>query len=61
MRKKGTEGSEEPKEPDLNLLASYSSYRRSRSIGNINDPWKEVSEEGVEHICASIDFDQSVF
>ncbi|XP_009335251.2 protein LATE ELONGATED HYPOCOTYL [Pyrus x bretschneideri] len=46
---KGTEEPEEPKEPkelDLNLLASDSNYRRSRSISNMNDPWKEVSEEG---------------
>lgn len=47
---KGTEEPEEPKEPkelDLNLLASDSNYRRSRSISNVNDPWKEVSEEVV--------------
>lgn len=49
---KGTEEPEpeepkEPKELDLNLLASDSNYRRSRSISNINDPWKEVSEEVV--------------
>lgn len=43
---KQEKGKEELKEPDLNHPASDSTYRRSRSIINISDPWKEVSEEG---------------
>nr|AII99804.1 late elongated hypocotyl a [Dimocarpus longan]AII99805.1 late elongated hypocotyl b [Dimocarpus longan] len=37
---------EEPKEVDANHPASEPSNRRSRSNTNINDSWKEVSEEG---------------
>ncbi|RDX87790.1 Protein LHY, partial [Mucuna pruriens] len=37
---------EEPKTPDANLLATEPSNRRSRSIINLTDSWKEVSEEG---------------
>ncbi|BFG22308.1 hypothetical protein CerSpe_085820 [Prunus speciosa] len=43
---KQEKGEEELKEPDLNHPPSDSTYRRSRSIINISDPWKEVSEEG---------------
>ncbi|KAM5555806.1 protein LATE ELONGATED HYPOCOTYL [Rosa sericea] len=51
---KQEKGEEELKEPDINP-ASESSYRRTRSISNMsdswkerhmNDSWKEVSEEG---------------
>ncbi|KAK7349365.1 hypothetical protein VNO77_06680 [Canavalia gladiata] len=37
---------EEPETPDANHLAIESSNRRSRSISNLTDSWKEVSEEG---------------
>ncbi|TKY61184.1 LHY protein [Spatholobus suberectus] len=37
---------EEPKTPDANLLATDPSNRRSRSISNLTDSWKEVSEGG---------------
>ncbi|XP_057979759.1 protein LATE ELONGATED HYPOCOTYL-like isoform X2 [Malania oleifera] len=37
---------DELKEPDANHPATESSNRRTRSASNINDSWKEVSEEG---------------
>ncbi|KAG5044533.1 hypothetical protein AAZX31_03G240600 [Glycine max] len=37
---------EEPKTPDANVLDTELSNRRSRSISNLTDSWKEVSEEG---------------
>ncbi|KAG5084578.1 hypothetical protein JHK84_054616 [Glycine max] len=37
---------EEPKTPDANILDTELSNRRSRSINNLTDSWKEVSEEG---------------
>ncbi|BAT80373.1 Protein LHY-like protein [Vigna angularis] len=37
---------EEPNKPDTNLLGSEPNNRRSRSISNLTDSWKEVSEEG---------------
>ena len=36
---------EEPKTPDANVLDTELSNRRSRSISNLTDSWKEVSEE----------------
>ena len=36
---------EEPKTPDANILDTELSNRRSRSINNLTDSWKEVSEE----------------
>ncbi|CAL0318005.1 unnamed protein product [Lupinus luteus] len=42
---KGNEQPEAP-EPDANHLITESSNHRSRSIVNLTDPWKEVSEEG---------------
>lgn len=56
---KQEKGEEELKQPDLNP-ASESSYRRTRSITNMsdswkdkhmNDSWKEVSEEVFKRIC----------
>ncbi|KAJ1390619.1 late elongated hypocotyl and circadian clock associated-1-like [Sesbania bispinosa] len=43
---KDGKGKEEPETPDANHLATESSNRRSRSISNLTDSWKEVSEEG---------------
>ncbi|OIW02364.1 hypothetical protein TanjilG_08511 [Lupinus angustifolius] len=45
---KNGKGNEQPvaPEPDANHLITESSNRRSRSIVNLIDPWKEVSEEG---------------
>ncbi|XP_020211113.1 protein LHY isoform X1 [Cajanus cajan] len=37
---------EEPKTLEENLLATETNNRRSRSISNLTDSWKEVSEEG---------------
>ncbi|KAF1890183.1 hypothetical protein Lal_00025516 [Lupinus albus] len=42
---KGNEQPEAP-EPDPNHLITESSNRRIRSVVNLTDPWKEVSEEG---------------
>ncbi|KAK7275457.1 hypothetical protein RIF29_16574 [Crotalaria pallida] len=45
---KDEKGKEEPEapEPDANHLTMEFSNRRSRSVFNLTDPWKEVSEEG---------------
>ncbi|KAJ1408350.1 late elongated hypocotyl and circadian clock associated-1-like [Sesbania bispinosa] len=43
---KDGKGKEEPETPDANHLATESSNRRSRSVSNLTDSWKEVSEEG---------------
>ncbi|KAL2345965.1 hypothetical protein Fmac_007250 [Flemingia macrophylla] len=37
---------EEPKSPEDNLLATETNNRRSRSVSNLTDSWKEVSQEG---------------
>ncbi|KHN06378.1 Protein LHY [Glycine soja] len=42
---KGEKGKEEPETPDANQLAIEFSNRR-RSVSNLTDSWKEVSEEG---------------
>ncbi|RDX68680.1 Protein LHY, partial [Mucuna pruriens] len=42
---KDEKGKEEPETPDANHLAIESSNRR-RSVSNLTDSWKEVSEEG---------------
>ncbi|KAK7389728.1 hypothetical protein VNO78_25013 [Psophocarpus tetragonolobus] len=42
---KDEKGKEEPETPDANNLAIESSNRR-RSVSNLTDSWKEVSEEG---------------
>ncbi|KAG4379607.1 hypothetical protein GLYMA_16G017400v4 [Glycine max] len=42
---KGEKGKEEPEIPDANQLAIEFSNRR-RSVSNLTDSWKEVSEEG---------------
>ncbi|KAG6725736.1 hypothetical protein I3842_02G045900 [Carya illinoinensis] len=43
---KHEKGMEEPTEPDANPLAAEISNRRSRTVTNVVDLWKEVSEEG---------------
>ncbi|KAL1367138.1 hypothetical protein HN51_021201 [Arachis hypogaea] len=43
---KDEQGKEEPETADANNLAIDSSNRRSRSVSNLTDSWKEVSEEG---------------
>ncbi|XP_058086392.1 protein LATE ELONGATED HYPOCOTYL isoform X2 [Magnolia sinica] len=46
MLDKKTEGKEESKEAELDHLTDEHIHRRSRNIWNVNDSWKEVSEEG---------------
>ncbi|KAK9279752.1 hypothetical protein L1049_013434 [Liquidambar formosana] len=43
---KHEKGKEESNEPDTSHPAGESGNRRSRSTTNVNDSWKEVSEEG---------------
>nr|XP_025678412.1 uncharacterized protein LOC112778292 [Arachis hypogaea] len=43
---KDEQGKEVPEIADANNLAIESSNRRSRSVSNLTDSWKEVSEEG---------------
>ncbi|XP_041000275.1 protein LATE ELONGATED HYPOCOTYL-like isoform X2 [Juglans microcarpa x Juglans regia] len=43
---KHEKGMEEPTEPDENPLAAEISNRRSKTVTNVVDSWKEVSEEG---------------
>ncbi|XP_061340926.1 protein LATE ELONGATED HYPOCOTYL-like isoform X2 [Gastrolobium bilobum] len=43
---KNEKGNEELETPDASHLAIESSNRRTRSISNLTDSWKEVSEEG---------------
>ncbi|XLU30509.1 hypothetical protein S245_066575, partial [Arachis hypogaea] len=42
---KDEQGKEVPEIADANNLAIESSNRRSRSVSNLTDSWKEVSEE----------------
>ncbi|KAF8413415.1 hypothetical protein HHK36_001397 [Tetracentron sinense] len=43
---KHEKGQEEMKEPDVSLPTGELNNRRGRSISNVNESWKEVSEEG---------------
>lgn len=42
---------EEPKEPDANHLAAETCNRRGRSVSNLGDSWKAVSEEVISQCC----------
>eukprot|EP00262_Sarcandra_glabra_P007996 TRINITY_DN21164_c0_g1_i1.p1 TRINITY_DN21164_c0_g1~~TRINITY_DN21164_c0_g1_i1.p1 ORF type:complete len:756 (+),score=147.40 TRINITY_DN21164_c0_g1_i1:129-2396(+) len=46
LTEKIEEAKEESKLAELSQLPGESNNRRARSVGNINDSWKEVSEEG---------------